>query len=351
MRKIKEIAIKELRSISRDPVTVIILFVLPFILVAILGKALRFDLVDERFGVLDYSETPHSHELIMLLDCSSHLSYVAKIRTPEEIVDRIISDRLRFVVVIPPNLERGDLLEVFIDGSDLMFAESLALQITSSLSDREALNISFLYNPTLRGDRAPLPGLVMVALILISAIMLSLSINRERERGTARLLLLTPASMEQIIIGKSLPYFLISILHGVSIFLLFRFMFEIDTSNLFFSFLTLTSLFALNAMMIGLFLASFVKRELELLIACWLFVFIPNVLFSSFIFPIESMHKAALYVAPYLPGTIFIRLFKSLIYRGVPLYKLFDSLMIIITEAVILYLLSITFFKRSFFRK
>lgn len=351
MRAVIEIAIKEFRSILRDPILVAIIFILPFVIVAILGKALKFEIVDEKFAVIDYSETALSQEIITLLDRSPQLAYCGHLSSVEEVVPAFIEERLTFVIVIPKGLERGEVIDVFVDGSDLMFGEALSNHIRGALFEGGRFSYTFLDNPTRRSDHPPLPGLVMIALILISSIMLSLSVNRERERGSARLLIITPASMEQIIAGKALPYFLISFFHGLSIGFLFKVMFGIALLPILLPFLIITSLFSLTSMMLGLLFASFVKSELELLIACWLLIFLPNMLFCGFLFPLHSMNRVAFYIAPYLPGTLFITLFKAIIFRGAKLAQLTKPLLILFGEAVILYSISIMLFKRNFFKK
>lgn len=352
MIRVFKIAAKEFVSVYRDRLSFSILLVLPIVIVGILGNVLRFELLDLDFAVLDRSNSVDSRSLINELDKSKQFSFAGELGSENEILPAFIKDNMKFVIVVPDNLHRGGEIVVFLDGSDLVLSEAVSQTIYGMIGGGYNARVRFKYNPDLKSEWVPLPGLVMIALIIVSSIMLAMSVNRERERGTARLLLLTPASMGEILVGKALPYLLVSLLHGLSVFGVSLFMF--GTGMNFGSatgFFLLTFLFSLNSMVLGLFIASLVKSELELLIGCWLFVFIPNVFFSGFIYPLQSMSSFIIPVARYMPGTLFIEAYKGLVFRETSVGDNSIYLVVLLLQALVLFVVTMYLFKRNFFKK
>jgi len=351
VKRVLYIAVKEIVTIYRDKLSMLILVILPVILVTILGHALRFELIELPFGVIDMNNTPLSRNIIATLDESSHFSHRANIASLQEIDKLFIEKGVKFVIYIPEAIERGEKVELFIDGSDLFLGEAITQNIELLLTPKEEANISFRYNPQRKGEWITLPGLVMVSLIIVSTIMLGLSLNRERERGSARLLLITPASMSQVIIGKALPYIAISLLHAISVFFILQQLFGVGMKETLFPSLLLTLIFSINSMAYGLLIAALVKDELQLLIGCWLFLFIPNVFFSGFVYPIESMHSFILKIVNFIPGSLFINSYKVLIFKGVKLSGALYPLLNLLLQSLLLITLSISILKQNFFKK
>ena len=352
MMKVFKIATKEIVSVYRDKLSFSILLVLPIVIVGILGNVLRFELLDLDFAVLDRSNSVYSRSLIDELDKSKQFSFAGELVSENEILPAFVKGNMKFVIVVPDNLHRGGEIVVFLDGSDLVLSEAVSQTLFAIIGGGYNVGVRFKYNPELKSEWVPLPGLIMIALIIVSSIMLAMSVNRERERGTARMLLLTPASMGEILVGKALPYLLVSLLHGLTVFGVSLFMFGIGMNfGPAIGFFLLTFLFSLNSMVLGLFIASVVKSELELLIGCWLFVFIPNVFFSGFIYPLQSMSSFIIPVARYMPGTLFIEAYKGLMFRETSVGDSSFYLVVLLLQALVLFLVTIYLFKRNFFRK
>lgn len=352
MRRILYIAKKEVLLILRDRMSMIILILLPLIITGILGNVLRFRLQEVGFAVFDRSGTGQMIQIISDLDASEEFSFAGNILSEEETHNAFVYKDVKFVIYVPEDLVRGGVVQIFLDGSDLIMSEA----ITQNLSARFAgggypFEISLMYNEELKSEMETLPGLVMIALIIVSSIMLGLSINRERERGTARMLMLTPAGINEIISGKGLPYLAVSLIHGISVYSLTIIMFGMEFGRGIFSFLLLTGLFSLNSMVIGVFIASLVKTELELLIGCWFFLFIPNVFFSGFIFPLQSMSVVIQPLASVMPGTLFIDSYRAIVFKEAPLFINITSFTLLVIQTITFYFVSIILFNRNFFRK
>ena len=350
--RVLDIARKEAVCVYRDKLSLFILVVLPVVIVGVLGNVLRFELLDLEFAVLDNSKSVLSRNLVNELDQSKQFEFAGNLFSLSQIGGAFVKENMDFVMVIPRDLDRGEPLQLFLDGSDLVLSEAVMQTLSVMIAGGYPFEFHFKYNAQLKSELVPLPGLVMIALIIVSSIMLAMSVNRERESGTAKLLLLTPASMGQIITGKAIPYLVISLLHGLSVFLISWFMFGlvIDFTSVA-GFFMLTFLFSLNSMIFGLFIASLVKSELELLIGCWLFVFVPNVFFSGFIYPLQSMSHLVLPVARFMPGSLFIETYKGLVFRGASWDVVSDGFLWLLIQGVVVFAVTLFLFKRNFFRK
>lgn len=351
MRRTLYIAKKEVLLILRDRMSLIILILLPLIITGILGNVLRFRLQEVGFAVIDKSGTNQMVQLIADLDATEEYSFAGNILSEVDIHNAFVYDDVKFVIYVPEDLLRGGVVQIFLDGSDLIMSEAITQNLSALFAGEFPFEISLKYNEELKSEMETLPGLVMIALIIVSSIMLGLSINRERERGTARMLMLTPAGINEIICGKGLPYLAISLIHGISVYTITIFMFDIEFGRGILSFMILTGLFSLNSMLTGVFISSLVKTELELLIGCWFFLFIPNVFFSGFIFPLQSMSDVIQPLASVMPGTLFIDAYRVIVFKEVPLILNSTSLALLILQALIFYIGSIILFKRNFFRK
>lgn len=351
VRRIFQIAKKEFISIYRDRLSMTILIFLPLIIVGILGNVLRFELIDVKFSVLDKSGSSLYMPLIEELDKSKEFSFAGYLNQEREIINSFITKDLEFVIVIPERFERGEELIIFLNGSDLLMSEAVTQRLSAFFINEPPIDYTFLYNPELRSEIETIPGLIMIALIIVSSIMLSMSVNRERERGTARTLIITPAGMNEIIAGKSAPYLFISLIHGLSVYILSLYVFGIELNQGLLNFFLLTALFSVAVMMTGLFIASLVRSELELLIGCWLFIFIPNVFFSGFIFPIQSMESIILPVASFMPGRLFIEGYKGVVLRLSSIAINSEYFVLLALQAILFYTAAVWLLKRNFFRK
>jgi ABC-2 type transport system permease protein len=328
-----------------------VLLVLPVIIVGVLGNVLRFDLKELRFAILDESSGVESGILAADLDKSEQFSFAGYLLCDLDVERAFIEDDVKFVLYFPDKFHLGERLQVFVDGTDLVLGEAIVKALYTTVKGGYSFEYSFIYNEELKSEKVPLPGLVMIALVIVSSVMLGMSINRERESGTARVLVISPLSVGEIVAGKSLPYVMISMLHGVSVFLLSLMMFGGDFARGMLPFVTLTLLFSFTCMVLGLFIAAIVKNELELLIGCWLFVFIPNVFFSGFVFPLRSMNSFLLPVAENLPGTLFVEAYRGILFKSAPFSVYGGYFMVLFVEGAVLLLLSLVLLKRNFFRK
>lgn len=347
---------KEVITILRDKLSMLILLGLPAIIIIVLGHVLRFEIRDVGFVVMDNSQTSVSRHVIEEIDVSECFRFAGYINAPQNIEKSLIDNDARVALVFPDDFGRQIIngtatIELFIDASDMIYADAIEYTLNGILSGASFNNILYRYNPILKKEVVPVPGLIMIVFIIVASIMLSMSVNRERERGTSRLLVLAPVSINGIIAGKAIPYIVISLFHSFSVMIVSRWFFDIKVEGEIWLFLTACTIFILNSMAFGLLIAAWVRSEVELLIGCWLFLFIPNVFFSGFIFPLQTMSQFIRPAASLLPGTLFIELYKGIVYRASGFLDNRSGLILLTVQSLIVYSLAIKGFKNSFYRK
>ena len=349
---------KEALLIWRDKLSVAILFLLPALILLVFGVVLSFEIKELHIAVINERHEPAVERLFAQIEASSSFHIVKRLHHSGEIAAAFGRDDIRMVIVAPGGFTRqlatGQYpdISLFIDASDpklALAATSIARKMITAFVQEELPEmrplqkqpvVRFLYNPGLRKETASVPGLMMIIFILISAIMLSISFVGEKERGTDKMLAMTPFSTFDIVLGKSLPYLAITIFHIFSVWGVSYFIFHIHIAGNPILFLALNLLFAVNSMAFGLLIASLVDRQLEVAIICWLFLFIPNVFMSGFIFPLMSMPALFRWVAWILPGTSFIEAYRNIVFKGVGLQGNALPFALLLSQLVLLLLAS-----------
>jgi len=349
------VARKEVRHIWRDKLSMLILFVLPGLIVGVFGFVLSFEIKDLNIAVYNEKHEPLAEQLFQKIDASANFQIVKRLNHSGEISSAFAENDATIVIVVPGGFDKqltvglNPEIHIFLDASNPELsraAGSLVRKLISnfvqetfpeSAQQQSIIQpvVRFLYNPELKKEVMPIPGLMMIIFILISAIMLSVSIVKEKEQGTVRLLTLTPISVRNVILGKSLPYLIITIFHIFSVWMINYFFFDVRIAGNPVLFLSINFLFAINSMSFGLLISSRVKRQIEVSIICWLFLFIPNVFLSGFIFPIITMPHFLQRLAWLMPGTSFIEAYRGIVFKGTGLQENTLPFLLLLTQIVL----------------
>lgn len=371
MKRIGAVIQKEVRHIWRDKMSMVCLFLLPGVIVGIFGFVLSFDIRELPVAVLDKSNGQLSETLLRRIDLSEHFRVVRMLHNLDEVYASFAQDDIRAVLILPQDMEqvlhRGHpiSLSLFTDHTDpnvSIAVESRLRELVDEWIKHEfpetairqsggGAYLRFLYNEDARKEIMPIPGLIMIIFILVSSVMLSITINREKEQGTLRLLLLTPLSVNQLVIGKSIPYLLISFFHIASIWVISHVIFHISVAGSPLLFFILCFLSALDAMAFGLLLAAWLNKQLEVFVLCWLFFFIPNVFLSGFIFPVKTMPAILQGLAHCLPGTAFMDGYRGIVFRGTGLLENWTSFLFQLIQLAVMIGLALWGYSYKYIRK
>lgn len=343
---------KEFRHIFRDRISCLLLFVMPVTILILFGYALSFDVNHYDVAVMNPRHDPLVEGLIARLGANPTLKVVRRLERYEDIDRAMVSGNTRAVIVFGE-----DATDLFLDGTVPAVATNIEGIIRYVIADfyqseqrldtapRPEPRARYIYNPSMNKEYMPIPGLVLMVFILVSSIVLGTSINKEKVQGTFNLLRLTPVTDIQMIFGKSLPYFLISLTHIAAVlFVCAHFHIEINGSIPLF--LGMCVLFTLCCESMGILMSSCLTRPLEVVIVSWIIIFIPNVFLSGFIFPTSSMDESVRAVAGLLPGKSFIDAFRSVAYKGGGISSVVRPIVILSVETALFTALAVSGMKR-----
>jgi len=308
MQSFKGFVIKEFRHIFRDKRTLLLLFGLPVAMLLIFGFAIRNEINDAKIAVLDKSRDELTRELIQKLDISSEISVVRYLDTENEIGPAFQGGEIKEVVVFEKdflrNLEQSGKanVQVITDASEPNIAGLLQQYtrniINSRQSDNKYQNIigvhvsttsRMLFNPALESVNYFVPGLIAVILMLVSTLMTSVSIAREKETGTMEILLVSPLKPYHIIVGKVIPYFTLSLFNVYSVLILAKLIFGVPFRGSILFFTGVSLLFIFVALALGVLISTKADDQRTAMMMSLMGTMLPTIILSGFIFPILSM--------------------------------------------------------------
>lgn len=357
MKGIWSVARKEFSHIFRDKVSCLILFALPALFFISIGYAISIDIQRIDLAIAN-TAGPKAGEVINHLSNMDKVSKVVMLNSPSEIEESFARDDINTAIVIHEG-EGGYnaplTFDLFIDCSYSGNVHAIKNRINSAIKsyylgpDHETpLNIRYLYNADLNRRMATIPGVIMIILIVVSTIIFSVSINREKANGTSRLLSLTPLGPVRTVVGKIIPYFLISLIHISYLIFLGQSVFGLGINGSFLLYFLFCALFSLNSMMIGLLVGSYCKTYEATLIICWFFIFIPNVFLSGFVVPVKSMPEAMQVISRLYNGYHFIEGYRGIAYKGTGFTENLPFIAFLTIQSIIAFILSLLGFSRRY---
>jgi ABC-2 type transport system permease protein len=364
LRKTWAIAVKELRQIGRDRRTLTILLFVPAFFLLLYGYALNFDIRHIRLAVKDQDRSAESRELISAFINSGYFDLVAMVERDEEITRLIDRNRVRAALVIPPRFGadaatgRRTSVQVIIDGDNANTATTVmgyALTLVSSVSARyevqgklvpaagadrtsasrgstvapAAFGVSrpaepavqveprVWYNPELRSALFLVPGLIAYIAMLTAVVSTALSIVREKEMGTMEQVRMSPVGPLSYVVGKTVPYFAISLISSMSIVALAMLLFELPMRGSWVMLLVAVALFLIGALAFGLLISTMAETQQVAFQLALLTSYLPTLMLSGFIFPISSMPTVLQVITHVVPARYFLVALRAIVLKGV----------------------------------
>ncbi len=341
MRRIRHITRKELYHILRDARSLAIVLVMPVAMTFLYGYAINLDIENIVMGVIDLDQTQHSRALA---GCFYHSTYFSK---PQEEMDptdpeRVFREgRASAVLVIRSGfgraLERGNSfsLGLTIDGSDNNIAGAVRGYASQALNyflrDRlppgaklpgVIIAPQVLYNPDLQSSHFFVPGLVAIVLLMISALLTSVTIAREKETGTLEQLLTAPVKPVEILLGKILPYVFIALFDGVLVLVFAKLVFGVPFVGSHLLLLGFGLVYVATALSIGILISSLVRTQQVAMMYAMMFTMLPSVMLSGFIFAVKNMPSLLQYLSLIIPATYFLTVIRGVMLKGAGLGEL-----------------------------
>jgi ABC-2 type transport system permease protein len=364
-RRLGAIVVKELRQLSRDRITLAMIVGIPVIQLVLFGYAINTNLRGLDAGIADQANTAGSRALVMDMLATGVIAPVARTDTPEQLMTLLRRGEISIGVAVPPDFERRRIdgravAQILVDGSDNV-VQSAAIQLTqvpvdSAAPDMRAplvstppegrISIVSFYNPQRRSAVNIVPGLVGVILTMTMVLFTGIAIVRERERGNMELLIATPLSSAELMIGKVLPYIGIGLVQTSVILALGRWLFAVPINGSLLDVYLAAVLLILANLTMGLLISTRAQSQFQAMQMTF-FVFLPSILLSGFMFPFAGMPKAAQWLAEVLPLTHFLRLIRGVMLRGASLWELWrDVLALLVFTAVMMSAAILRFRKR-----
>ncbi len=347
--------IKEFLQIFRDTRSMIILFGIPIVQVLLFGFALKNDMKNVHIAILDQSKDAYSLELSNKLIASGYFILSENLNSEEEIEAAFKKGKIREVIVFEPKFGENLLgngranIQIITDASDPNSANIVYSYSQAIINDYIAeINQSVLkppiikplpqmrYNKELKSVYMFVPGVITIILMLVSAMMTSISITREKELGTMEILLVSPVKPWQIIIGKVVPYVILSFLSAVIILLISYFVFEMPFTGSLPLLLAVSLLFILLALSLGVFISTVSDTQQVAMLLSMFALLLPTILLSGFIFPIKNMPVILQWLSDLMPAKWFVIIIKNIIIKG-------NGLAIVWKEIVVLFMFTLFF--------
>jgi len=344
IKRILAIAKKEIRQVKRDKRMLYVLFVFPLILLVLFGYAINFDVHHIQVAVYDPDKSEYSRDFINRLTSSDYFDLIGYIDS-ENIIKEVLDDGdAQVVIVIPHDLSRNIYsnkaakVQILVEGvnantasvvanymniASSTFSQKIAEETMALRGKESSLPISlesrFWFNPDLNSTKYLIPGLISMILIMTAVISISLSIVREKERGTIEQINVSPLSSVELLIGKTIPYTVIALFIASIIliagYILFGMPIKGSIILLFFS----TLLFLFATLSLGILVSSISESQQVAFQIATLISLLPSFILSGFVYPIESMPTAIQILTNITPAKFFVIILRGILLKGVGL--------------------------------
>jgi ABC-2 type transport system permease protein len=328
---------KEFFHIGRDRRSLFVLLGMPIAQILIFGFALTNEVKDTRIAILDQSKDVHTEGLIQQIEASRYFDIERQLTSVSEIEGAFKSGKIKMAVIFEPNFAENiahsgkTQLQLIADASDPNTATTITNYVTAIINDYQtqhlmgnggkpplSINVEsrMLYNPQLKGEYNFVPGVMAMILMLISAMMTSVAIVKEREMGTMEILLVSPMQPILVIISKMVPYLLLSIVNFTVIMLLSVYVLGLPIKGSL-ALLSLESvLYIICSLALGLLISTVAQTQQVALMMSLMGLMMPTILFSGFMFPIENMPKFMQVISNIIPAKWFFIIVRNVMIKG-----------------------------------
>ena len=347
MKQFIAFVIKETKHILRDKRTMLILFGMPVVIMLLFGFAITTDVKNVRTVVVTSEMSPRTQQAVERLAQSEYFVITQTVNTPREAEQLIRSQKADMALVFVQN--RG--MQIMVDGSDPNMAQqwtTYALQTIAA--DRSApatlhaakndspitIHTSLLYNPQMKSAYNFVPAIMGMLLMLICAMMTSISIVREKEKGTMEVLLVSPVRPLMVIIAKAVPYLILAFGILITILLMARFVLGVPLAGSLLWILAVSTLYILLALSLGLLISNVAQTQLVALLLSAMVLLMPVVMLSGMLFPVESMPTILQWISAIVPPRYYIETMRKLMIMGVGIGEVAHEVAVLAVMTVVL---------------
>jgi ABC-2 type transport system permease protein len=362
LRRLVAVAVKELRQVARDRMSIFLVAVMPAVLVALFGYALTLDVDHIPLAIVDRDRSEASRDLIQRFTSGGTFNHTHDAASAAELQELLDAGRVRAGLVIPPRFggdlaaARGTRVQLLLDGADsntARIAQGYATVIgrtrgsevlveevaraagagTTGATIEARAHVWF--NPELRSANFVIPGLLGIVLLVANMMMTAMSVVREKERGTLEALAASPVRPIELILGKTLPYFGFAFLETALAMLVAIYGFGVPFRGSVLVLLAVVALFAIGALGYGLLISTIAPTQQQAWTLGLVTTLLPSFLLSGFVFPIENMLPAVQAVTRVIQARYFIAALRAVILKGVGFDAILPQIAALATFAVV----------------
>lgn len=345
MNQFISFVIKETKHIVRDRRTMLILFGMPVVMMLIFGFAITTDVRNVKVTVVTAVMNPRIQQVVQRIDASEYFVITHTVSNTQEAKQLLADHQADMAIVFSndfANVQYSEQASVqfLVDYTDPNMAEQRVSYIRQIIMDelrsqqtaqQQAIaNTKLLYNPQMKSAYNFVPGIMGMLLMLICAMMTSVSIVREKERGTMEVLLVSPVKPLYIMIAKTVPYFVLSIFILISILLISKFILAVPIEGSVITILAVSLLYIVLALALGMLISVVSQTQVVALLISGMLLIMPSTMLSGMIYPIESMPTVIQYISTIVPTRWYVSAIKKVMIMGVGVDMIYEELIIML---------------------
>jgi ABC-2 type transport system permease protein len=355
---------KEFHHILRDTRSMLVLLGLPIVQLLIFGFAITNEVRNTNIAILDNSKDEATQNIIGRLESSQYFDIERTLEYNNQIEDAFKSGKIKLAIIFQQNFQQElshsnkAQIQIIADATDpnqattlINYASSIIMDYQNELNKTNKLpytintEMRMLYNPELKGAYSSVPGVMGMILLLISAMMTSISIVREKELGTMEILLVSPMKPWLVVISKVVPYFIISIINVITILLLSVFALGMPINGSLILLFSATIIYIFCALSLGILISTVTQTQQAAMLVSLLGLMLPVVMLSGYAFPIANMPWVLQIISNIVPAKWYIIIVKSVMIKGLGLEQIWKELLIILGMTGAFLFISIKRFK------
>ena len=349
MKQFISFVIKETRHILRDKRTMLILFGMPVVMMLIFGFAITTDVKNVRTVVVTSQMDLQTQRAVERISQSEYFTITRTVNTPKDAELLIRNQKADMAVVFAPDFaskHRG--IQIIVDGADPNMAQQWTNYATNVITNMPGgvVNAKLLYNPQMRSAYNFVPAILGMLLMLVCAMMTSISIVREKERGTMELLLVSPVRPLMIMIAKVAPYLVLAFAILTTILLMARYVLDVPLAGSIVWIYVISTIYIILALSLGLLISTIATTQLMALLLSAMVLLMPIVMLSGMIFPVESMPEVLQWIAALVPPKYYIQAMRKLMIMGVDISNVVREISILSAMALFLMIVALAKFKK-----
>ena len=344
MKQFISFVIKEAKHILRDKRTMLILFGMPIVMMLIFGFAITNDVKNVRTVVVTSQMDYQTQQAVERLAASEYFTMTATVPTPKDAELMIRSQKADLAIVF----SKDHAIQFIVDGSDPNMAQQWTAYAQQVIVNGQwsVVNVKLLYNPRMKSAYNFVPAIMGMLLLLICAMMTSVSIVREKERGTMEVLLVSPVRPLMIIVAKVVPYLLLALVILAVILLMSATVLDVPLQGSLGWILVVSLIYILLALSLGLLISNIAQTQFVALLVSAMVLLLPTVMLSGMLFPVESMPAVLQWVSAVIPPRYYIQAMRKLMIMGVGIQEVWQEVLVLIWMTALLLTISLAKFNK-----